>query len=323
MERRKFNKSLGLFSLGALTGCSAKAIIPTSDSSGILSGGKPEMNTRYKLSLAQWSCHRMLNDGKLDNLDFAKYSGDLGFKGIEYVSSFLTPGLEDASYWDKMNEAAKKANVEQLLIMTDLTGSLGAASGKDRQFAIDEHIPWLKAAQILGCHSIRVNLWGEGTRDEQRERCTESLTTLSKIGADHGLNVIVENHGGYSSDAKWLIQIMKDINMTNCGTLPDFGNFCIAREGGEKWGAPCVEEYDRYLGVEELMPYAKAVSAKSNVFDRRGIELNTNYSKMMDIVHASGYEGYVGVEWEGDGLSETGGIKATKLLLERTIATLK
>jgi len=322
MKRRKFNKSLGLISLGALTGCSTKSVIPTEETN-MPSGGKPEMNTRYKLSLAQWSCHRMLNNKEMDNLEFAKYSSELGFKGVEYVSRFLEPGLTDATYWDKMNEAAKKANVEQLLIMTDLTGALGAASGKDRKFAIEEHIPWLVAAQALGCHSIRVNLWGEGTKDEQRERCTESLAKLCTIGAEHGLNVIVENHGGYSSDGKWMVQIMKDINMDNCGTLPDFGNFCVAREGGERWGAPCIEEYDRYLGVEELMPYAKAVSAKSHVFDRRGNELNTNYAKMMDIVHKSEYSGYVGVEWEGDGLNETQGIKATKLLLERTIATLK
>lgn len=323
MKRRKFNKSLGLLSLAAIAGCSAKSVTSIGDSNvDMTSGGKPEMNTRYKLSLAQWSCHRMLNDGKMDNLDFAKYSAELGFQGVEYVSAFLQEGLKDASYWDKMNEAAKKANVEQLLIMTDLTGSLGAATAKDRKAAVDEHIPWLKAAKALGCHSIRVNLWGEGNKEEQREQCTESLITLSKLGADHGLNIIVENHGGLSSDGKWLTQIMKDVSMDNCGTLPDFGNFCVAREGGERWGAPCIEEYDRYLGVEELMPYAKAVSAKSHVFDRRGNELNTDYTKMMEIVHKAGYSGYVGVEWEGDGISETEGIKATKMLLERTIAAL-
>lgn len=322
MERRKFNKSLGLLSLAAIAGCSAKSIIPVDTSEGSTLTGKPEMNTRYKLSLAQWSCHRMLEDGTLDNLGFAKYSSDLGFKGIEYVSRFLEAGLTDASYWTKMNEAADKAKVQQLLIMTDLTGSLGAASKEDRQFAIDEHIPWVKAAKALGCHSVRVNLWGEGSKREQRERCTESLITLAQIGADHGQNIIVENHGGYSSDAKWLIQIMKDVDMTNCGTLPDYGNFCVAREGGERWEAPCIEEYDRYLGVKELMPYAKAVSAKSHAFDRKGNELSTNYTKMMEIVHASGYEGYIGVEWEGDGISETAGIKATKALLERTIAAV-
>lgn len=323
MKRRNFNRSLGLVSLGAFIGCSNASKLTASETVENISNANPEMNTRYKLSLAQWSCHRMLEDGKLDNLDFAQYAADLGFTGVEYVSKFLEAGLKDPTYWDKMNEAAKKANVEQLLIMTDLTGSLGATSAEDRKFAIDEHIPWLVAAQALGCHSIRVNLWGEGSKEEQQKQCTESLAKLCTLSADYGLNVIVENHGGYSSDGKWLSKIMTDINMDNCGTLPDFGNFCVAREGGERWNAPCIEEYDRYIGVEELMPYAKAVSAKSHAFDRRGYELNTSYSKMLDIVHSSSYEGYIGVEWEGDGIPETEGIKATKLLLERTIAKLK
>ena len=323
MERRKFNKSLGLLSVGALVGCKTTVDtgVPNVDTNP--SGNTSENNPRYQLSLAQWSCHRMIQDGKLNNLDFAGFAGNLGFTGVEYVSRFLEAGLTDASYWDKMNEAAEIAKVKQLLIMTDLTGSLGAASMKARQFAIDEHIPWILAAKALGCHSVRVNLWGEGSKNEQRERCTESLARLAGIGDDHGLNIIVENHGGYSSDAKWLSQIMKDIDMPNCGTLPDYGNFCIAREGGERWGTPCIETYDRYLGVEELMPYAKAVSAKSHAFDRRGNELSTNYTKMMEIVHNSGYEGFIGVEWEGDGISEKAGIKATKALLERTIAAVQ
>ncbi len=321
MERRKFNTSLGLLSLGALVGCQTTSIGAVNEDSN-LSNGNLELNTRYKLSLAQWSCHRMLQEGKLDNLEFADFAGNLGFTGVEYVSQFLTAGLTDPTYWNKMNDAAEKAQVKQLLIMTDLTGALGAASQADRNFAIEEHIPWVKAAKKLGCHSVRVNLWGEGNKKEQQERCTESLAALAVIGADHGQNIIVENHGGYSSDGKWLTKIMKDINMDNCGTLPDYGNFCIAREGGERWGAPCIEEYDRYLGIKELMPYAKAVSAKSHTFDRKGNELSTNYTKMMEIVHASGYEGFIGVEWEGDGISETAGIKATKALLERTIAAV-
>lgn len=323
MIRRKFNKSLGLLSLGALLGCKTTGGTNGTNEELILPGDKSISHSRYQLSLAQWSCHRMLQGGKLDNLEFAGFAQGLGFTGIEYVSRFLEAGLTDKTYWDKMNAAAEQAEIKQLLIMTDLTGSMGGVSQKDRQFAIEEHIPWLHAAQKLGCHSIRINLWGEGTKKEQREKCTESLAALANIGVEYGQNIIVENHGGYSSDAKWLTQIIKDVNRPNCGTLPDFGNFCIAREGGEKWGAPCIETYDKYLGVEELMPYAKAVSAKAIVFDRRGYELNTNFSKMMKIIHQSDYEGFIGVEWEGESISEVAGIKMTKALLERTIAALK
>ncbi|MDA9182501.1 sugar phosphate isomerase/epimerase [Saprospiraceae bacterium] len=323
MERRKFNKSLGIFSFATLMGCKTTECANKNNVNPNLSSESSDNHSRYQISLAQWSCHRMLQNGQLDNLGFAGFAANLGFTGVEYVSRFLEAGLTDTSYWNKMNEVAKKAEVQQLLIMTDLTGSLGARSKKDRQFAIVEHIPWIYAAKALGCHSIRVNLWGEGTKTEQREKCTESLASLAAIGADYGQNIIVENHGGYSSDAKWLSQIMNDINMPNCGTLPDFGNFCIARESGERWGTPCIEQYDRYLGVEELMPYAKAVSAKSHAFDKQGNESSTNFTKMMKIIHDSDFEGFIGVEWEGDGISETAGIKATKALIERTIAAIK
>jgi hypothetical protein len=128
---------------------------------------------------------------------------------------------------------------------------------------------------------------------------------------------LVENHGGYSSDGKWLSAVMSQINMNNCGTLPDFGNFCVKRDNGQPWGGNCIEEYDRYQGVKELMPFAKAVSAKSNDFDKDGNEIHTDFLKMMQIVKDAGYRGYVGIEYEGSELSEPDGVKATKLLLDK------
>ena len=97
------------------------------------------------------------------------------------------------------------------------------------------------------------------------------------------------------------------VDHPRCGTLPDFGNFRITRE----------EEYDRYQGVKELMTYAKGVSAKSHDFDEQGNETRTDYARMMKIVLDAGYRGYVGIEYEGNRLSEPEGIKATKVLLER------
>jgi len=105
---------------------------------------------------------------------------------------------------------------------------------------------------------------------------------------------------------------MKQVDMNNCGTLPDFGNFRV-KEG---------EMYDRYKGVAELMPFAKAVSAKSHDFDEKGNETHTDYSKMMKIVIDAGYSGFVGIEYEGSVLDEYAGVKATKALLERVRSEL-
>jgi sugar phosphate isomerase/epimerase len=118
----------------------------------------------------------------------------------------------------------------------------------------------------------------------------------------------VENHGGLSSNGDWLAGVMKLVNKPNCGTLPDFGNF---------------HDYDRYRGVEELLPFAKGVSAKSHEFDADGNEVRTDYRRMLRMVVAAGYCGWVGVEYEGNGLSEPEGILATKKLLEKVRSELQ
>ena len=173
--------------------------------------------------------------------------------------------------------------------------------------AVENHHKWIEAAKYLGCHSIRVNARSEGTYDAQIELVTDGLRRLSEFGAKHGLNVIVENHGGLSSNGKWLATVIQKVGMENCGTLPDFGNFRVSPD----------EQYDRYQGVRELMPFAKGVSAKSHQFDAAGNEVHTDFVKMMRIVLDACYHGYVGIEWEGSSPGEVEGIKLTKRLLER------
>ncbi|MBA7483157.1 hypothetical protein ES707_18668 [subsurface metagenome] len=172
---------------------------------------------------------------------------------------------------------------------------------------MENHHKWVEAAKFLGCHSIRVNAASAGSYDEQMKLAADGLCRLVEFGDQHDINVIVENHGGLSSNGQWLTGVMKMVDHPRCGTLPDFGNFRISEE----------EEYDRYKGVEELMPYAKAVSAKSNDFDENGNETATDYLRMMKIVLDAGYRGYVGIEYEGPNLSASEGIIATKKLLER------
>ncbi len=262
----------------------------------------------YKISLAQWSLHRAFFDKKLDNLDFAKTSKvEFGIDAIEYVNQFFKDKAKDQNYLGEMKKRAADLGVKSVLIMIDGEGALGDADAAKRKTAIENHYKWVEAAKFLGCHSIRVNAQSGGTYDEQIERAADGLHRLSEFGDQHGINVIVENHGGFSSNGEWLAATIKKANHPRCGTLPDFGNFRI-KEG---------EEYDRYKGVTELMPFAKAVSAKSHDFDDQGNETHTDYEKMMKIVLAAGYHGYVGIEYEGKVADEYQGIKRTKALLER------
>ena len=201
-----------------------------------------------------------------------------------------------------------------MLIMCDALGDLGDIDTDKRNEAIENHHQWVEAAAYLGCHSIRVNAAGTGTAEEVKDAAIQGLGALTEYGKTHGISVIVENHGGYSSDGTWLASVMDGVNSPYCGTLPDFGNFCITR--GENY-SDCLEEYDRYKGMTELMPYAKGVSAKSHDFDEDGNEIHSDFRRMLQIVKDSGYTGYIDIEYEGSALSESEGIKATKRLMEK------
>ncbi len=298
MERRDFIKTTAILTGGASLG-------------SILSCADNKMS--FKISLAQWSLNRTLFSGKLDHLDFCRVAKkDFGINAVEYVNQFFFDKAEDRSYLKEMKDRAEDLGVINLLIMCDKEGDLGDPDQNQRNEAIENHYKWAEAAKFLGCHSIRVNAKSEGSYDEQIHLAAEGLRKLTEYGDSIGINTIVENHGGLSSNGKWLASVIEKVDHPRCGTLPDFGNFKLE---GDDW-------YDRYLGVKELMPYAKAVSAKSNDFNSDGEETNTDYYKMMNIVLSEGYSGYVGIEYEGRSLDEMSGIRATKKLLEKVRRSL-
>ncbi len=262
----------------------------------------------FQISLAEWSLHRTLRQGKLDNLRFPQYAKDtFGIRAVEYVNAFFKQHAKDKTYLKDLKSRTDSEGIRNVLIMCDGEGLLGTSSGKARAKTVDNHKKWVEAARFLGCHSIRVNAAGPGTREELAKRVTESLQALSSFAKDMDINITVENHGGFSSDGAWLAGVLKAVHMPNCGSLPDFGNFY---------------NYDRYQGLTDLMPFAKGVSAKSRRFDDHGNELETDFLKAMKIVAASGYKGYIGIEYEGRKLTEDQGIIATKKLLDRVLRQL-
>jgi len=263
---------------------------------------------RFQISLAEWSLHRMLRAQKLSHLHFPQYAKKtFGIHAVEYVNTFFEKSPTDKAYLKELKTRTKNEGIRNVLIMCDREGKLGAPQKKDRIKTVDNHKKWVEAARELGCHSIRVNAAGPGSREELAKNVASSLYLLSSFAKGFGINVIVENHGGLSSDGAWLSGVIKSVNLSNCGTLPDFGNF---------------GSYDRYQGLRDLLPFAKGISAKSHRFDSDGNETSTDYLKAMQIVAASKYKGFIGVEYEGDTLSEPDGIRATQNLLKRTIAQL-
>ncbi|HTV01085.1 MAG TPA: sugar phosphate isomerase/epimerase family protein [Luteitalea sp.] len=263
---------------------------------------------RFAISLAEWSLHRALFKKTITNLDFARLAKEeYGVTGLEYVNQFFKDKAKDQAYLKDLKSRADGHGLKNVLIMIDGEGTLGAPDEAERAKAVENHKPWVDAAKFLGCHAIRVNAGSSGTYAEQQKLAADGLRRVGEYGASQGIHVIVENHGGLSSNGQWLAGVMKLVGLPGVGTLPDFGNFRVSQ----------TEEYDRYKGVTELMPYAKGVSAKTHDFDAQGNETHTDYKKMLDIVKASTYRGFIGIEYEGNTLGEPEGIKATKALLER------
>ncbi len=321
-NRRDFIRSLGLITAGyglsssVLSSCSPKpSAKETSDSTAVASEVKKELF--FKISLAEWSFHRALQAKQLDNLDFPAKAKSFGITGVEYVNQFFKDKAKDTAYLTELKKRCDDNGVTSVLIMIDNEGAMADLDAKKRKEAIEKHYKWVDAAKFLGCHSIRVNCFGEGSREDVAKAGVDGLSKLSEYAQTAGVNVIVENHGGMSSDGKWLSGVITSVGMPNCGTLPDFGNFCVKREKGDMWDSKCMEYYDRYLGVTELIPFAKGVSAKTYDFDDQGNCIETDYMKMLPIVKQAGYTNYIGIEYEGVKLSEEDGVRATLALLNK------
>jgi sugar phosphate isomerase/epimerase len=272
----------------------------------------------FKISLAEWSLHRTLFAGKLTNMEFpAKAKNDFGINAVEYVNQFFKDKASDEAYLKELKSRTADLGVKNVLIMIDAEGHLADEDDAKRAKSIENHYKWVEAAKFLGCHSIRVNAYATSKDPEEgKAAAVDGLSRLTEFAEPFGIGIIVENHGGFSSNGVWLSDVMKQVNKPGCGTLPDFGNFCIQR-GPDG----CAEEYDRYKGVKELMPFAKGVSAKSGEFDADGNCVETDYYKMLKIVKNAGYKGYIGIE-SGSPTDEEKAIRLTKALMEKVGASL-
>lgn len=273
---------------------------------------------RFKVSLAEWSLRDWIRSGKMTNLDFPKVAqSEFGINAVEYVTGFFDDKAEDMTYLKELKQRADDLGVRNVLIMVDMWadhGTLASADAGRRKTAAGNHRKWVDAAEFLGCHAIRVNAHGyeEASYQDARDYFVDGLSQLVEYGKSVDISIVVENHGGYSSNAQWLVEVMEGVNSNYCGTLPDFGNFRI---DGDK-----EIFYDPLKGLTELMPFAKGVSAKANDFDRNGLETTMDFPAMLKVVEASDFEGYVGIEWGGGSnpaMNAEDGIRATQAALDK------
>ena len=292
----------------------------------------PAKDLFFKLAVSQFSFASQFWTQQLKPLDFPAKSKELGIPGLDYCSMFFADKAKDQDFLNQLKARSADAGCYNLRIMVDGEGVLGDLNPAIRTKAIENHYKWMDAAATLGCPMIRVNVEGEGKPEDVATAAVDSLGRLLEYGRKQNIDVIVENHVGISCNAAWLAGVMKQVNSTHCGTLADFGNFCVNRTKPETMDiagymkTKCLEEYDRYKGITELMPYAKGVHAKTHLFNSDGTDQETDFNRMFKIIKDSGFAGWVSIEYEGGlfkmytkdskYLDDYAGTTATKKLVE-------
>lgn len=274
-------------------------------------------------SLAQWSLHKALQSGDIKAKDFPIITkNDFGINACEYVNQFYADQKTNSAFWSEMLQLTKEEGINNLLIMVDDEGELGSANSTERNKAVTNHHGWVDIAAKMGCHSIRVNAFGAQDKNTLKDALVDGLGKLCEYSQKAKINVLIENHGLLSSQADFIVDVIQEVNNPYLGTLPDFGNWCTSELWGSTMGDGCQSVYDHVEGVKKFMPYAKGVSAKTYDFDANGNQPRLDYKSMLKVVKNAGYEGYIGIEYEGQNLSEAEGIKASKKLIERVWSEL-
>lgn len=299
MKRRHLLRSLTL-------GMGAATLAPRSLSSLLAADSdKPWL----KFAVQQYSFNQQLRSGELDILDFPKTVVEgTGIRGLEYFNGHMEEKGGDAGFFKELRKRTDDLGATNIMMLCRSKSALDSADPGERAKAIEGYRPWLEATRTLGGECIRVDVRSPGDPEEQKAHAIAGLKALCEVAEkDFELAIVVENHGNHSGNGAWVAEVMKGVDRENCGTLPDFQNFT---------------DYDPYQGVEEMMPWARIVCAKSKGFDKEGNEVNVDYRRMLKIVRKSGYSGWIGIEFEGHDVEPVEGILATKRLIETVMAEI-
>ncbi|MCP9235704.1 serine hydrolase [Lewinella sp. JB7] len=291
------------------TGCAATE--PSGAPSATEAGGP-----RY--ALGQWSFHEALFGGEMDNSDFIRTAGEMGFAGVELVNQFFADRAEDEAFLDSLSATADAAGVKLTMLLVDGAGNLGASDPAERDAALEQHLRWVKAADRLDIPAVRINAHGDGSPEEIMAASADGIGRLAAAARDYGIRILIENHGGISNDGEWLAALLRRLKSQNVGAVADFDNWCVERDNGQLWGGECTRRYDRYQGMSDLMPFAGGISVKAFDFNENGEEAGMNYAALFDIIRAWDYDGYLGIEYEGSSLPPREGIERTRALAERS-----
>ena len=273
-------------------------------------------------SVGQWTFHEELFDSIMNNFEFVDKAAELEFNGVEYVNQFFIDKARDFQFLDALSKHATSKGLTNSMLLVDLAGNLAASSEAERLKALESHKEWVIACSKLACPAMRINMHGDGSPDSIREQGLKSLKILAPFADSNSVKILIENHGGISNDADWLLDMIQSLDHPNVGLVVDFDNWCVVYENGSLWGKNCIQEYPRYEGMQKLLPFADNISVKAFVFDTYGEDSKTDFKQMAQIIDSLGFEGSFGIEYEGDQLMPGQGAVKTRQLISKHLEAI-
>ncbi len=266
------------------------------------------------LSLATWSLNRLLRntDKPIVYLDVpAMVRQHFGIEALELNNVFFA--ARDGDYLRKLVAAAEKAGVRLLNIAVDEQGDLSSADPSARELGLERYGAWIPIAAEMGIGAIRANSGGRAVADKPagdparvaaEQACIDSLRHLCDIGKKHGVAILVENHWGLSADPGSLARVVAAVRQSHgndaAGTLVDWGNW--------------PQHIDRWDALRQVFPYAMAVHAKVNDIDENLNHPSFDHARCLQITREAGYDGWLGIEYEGKDDPMTGIERAVRKL---------
>jgi hypothetical protein len=266
----------------------------------------------FEISLSQRSLRAEFTASRLDPLDIAKLTRGFGIDAVEYDGRLYRSKLKNRRYWADLKRRAAGEGVSSVLLLIADDSALGAPDKKARRRAVDKHRKWLDIAKVLGCHAVCVAAKSTGSEDDQANWVSDGLRQLCRFSDPLGIDILVESQDGFAAQGTWLADVLSAVGHPRCGSRPNFGP--------SKPGAGPTDP--RYAAVRQLMPFARAISAKAYAFDDRGEETSTNYAQMLKLILDAGYHRHIAIEYEGHQLTEPAGITRAKQLLDRVSTRL-
>ena len=256
----------------------AAGLVTPSALGSAVSSPTPRM-IKDDISLAQWALVDEVKSGKWKTLDFPSVARkDFGLNGIEFVNTLFEVPTE--GYLRRLKKNAEDNNVTMVLIMVDDEGD-GCSTTKEerKQFDIN-HRKWIDIAHFLGCTAIRTNCRGPKniSKDEALKHSVETYQMLLEYAAPAKISVLIENHGGVSNDADWMVSLIKEVNSLYFGSYPD-------------WRQPSAD-FDNIDYLVKMLPFAGGMSYRNQPTE----ELT---AKMINISKDGGYRGWYGIESSG------------------------